>query len=107
MKVCINGNKKQKPLKIFLLRTKSLCMNQQGMELYKVCISHNPGMAMAYFTARLTYVAYAFEPGGQLVKCNINGEKLAGSMQMKRRFLFMKNILSLGVVCPCPGAINM
>ena len=36
----------------------------------------------------------------------LNGGKLAGSMQMYRRFMVMKKNV-LGVVCPCPGAIYM
>ena len=35
---------------------------------------------------------------------NGGGGKLAGSMQMDRRVMVIKNC-SQGVVCPCPGAI--
>ena len=31
------------------------------MELYKVCINHDPEMTLIYFTARSTLVDYAFE----------------------------------------------
>ena len=37
----------------------------------------------------------------------LNGGKLAGSMQMDRRFMFMKKKCPQGVVCPCPWAIHM
>ena len=37
----------------------------------------------------------------------LNGEKLAGSMQMDRRFMFMKIFWAQGVVCPCPWALYM
>ena len=33
-----------------------LGMTHQGMELYKVCINHDPGMTLTYFTARSTEV---------------------------------------------------
>ena len=55
-----HGYKKQKPLmKIFFSRTRrpmilKLGMKQQAMELYKVCINHDPGMILTYFTARST-----------------------------------------------------
>ena len=35
----------------------------------------------------------------------LNGGKLAGSMQMDRRFMPMKNKSPQGVVCPCPWDI--
>ena len=40
-----------------------LDMKHLGMELYKVCINHDPGMTLTYFTARSTYIAHAFELG--------------------------------------------
>ena len=63
------------------------------MELYKVFINYDLGMTLVCFTARSTWVAYAFE-WGNLVKCYKMGGKLAGSMQMDRRFMFMKKKLS-------------
>ena len=39
-------------------------------------------------------------------KMLLNGGKLAGSMQMDRRFMVMKKCPQ-GVVGPCPGAIYM
>ena len=35
------------------------------------------------------------------------GGGISGTMQMDRRFMFMKTSCSLGVVCPCLGAIYM
>ena len=46
-----------------------LGMTQQAMELYKVCINHDSGMTLTYFTARSTYVANALE-WEKIVKCN-------------------------------------
>ena len=43
------------------------------MELYKVRINHDPVMTMAYFTARSTEVAYAFELC-KLLKWDLNGK---------------------------------
>ena len=37
----------------------------------------------------------------------LNGGKLAGSMQMDRRFMVMETNCPQRVVCPCPGAIYM
>ena len=66
MKVCINGQghvtkmaAMQKNLKIFFFRTRrpmflKLGMKHQAMELYKVCINHDPGMTLTFFTARST-----------------------------------------------------
>ena len=38
-----------------------LGMKHLGIELYKVCINHDPGMTFTYFTARSIKVANAFE----------------------------------------------
>ena len=46
-----------------------LGMKHQGEELYKVYINLDLGMTLAYFMARPTEVARAFE-WGKLVKCN-------------------------------------
>ena len=54
-----------------------LGMKHKGMELYKVCINHDPGMTLTYFTARSTSVTNALE-WGKLVKCNQMGENLLG-----------------------------
>ena len=45
-------------------------MKHQGMEVYKICINHGPGMTLTYFTARSTLVAHAFE-WGNLLKCHL------------------------------------
>ena len=34
-----------------------LCLKLQRMELYKVCINHDPGMTLTYFMARSAEVA--------------------------------------------------
>ena len=51
--------KKKKRLKVFLFRTRrsmilKISTKRQGMELYKVCINHDPGMTLTYFTAMST-----------------------------------------------------
>ena len=45
-----------------------LGMKHQAMELYKVCINHDPGMTLTYFTARSTV-----ELGSPM---HLNGKKL-------------------------------
>ena len=40
-----------------------LGMKHQEMQLYKNGIIHDPGMTLAYFTARSTKVAYVFKWG--------------------------------------------
>ena len=82
-----------------------LGMKHQAMELYKVCINHDPGMTLTFFTARSTSVAHAFE--WEKIGTSFNGRKLARNEQMDRRFMFMKIFWALRVVCPCPGAIYM
>ena len=52
-----------------------LGMKHQGKELYKVCINHDLGMTLTYFTARSTSVANAFE-WGKVEKCRFLAEYL-------------------------------
>ena len=73
-----------------------LGMNHQAMELYKVCINHDPEMTLTYFTARPTWVANAFDWG------KLDGGKLAGSMQMDRRFMLMKQFYPHRSCLPLP-----
>ena len=40
-----------------------LNMKHQGMEVYKLCINHDPGLTLTYCMARSTLVAHAFTPG--------------------------------------------
>ena len=47
------------------------------MELYKICINHDTGMALTYFMARSTKVAHAFE-WGKIGKCHLMAENLLG-----------------------------
>ena len=57
-----------------------LGMKHQAMELYKVCINHDPGMTLTFFTARSTKVAHAFEweKIGKNRKMSFNGKNLLG-----------------------------
>ena len=50
-----------------------LGVKHQAMELYKVCINHDPWMTLTYFMARSIYVANAFECG-KLLKCVLKGK---------------------------------
>ena len=68
-----------------------LGMKHQAMELYKICINHDPGMTLTFFTARSTYAAHhsAFEWENNR-KMSINGKKLARNEQMDRISMFIK-----------------
>ena len=48
-------------------------MKHLGMEVFKICISHDPWMTLACFTAMSTQVAHAFE-WGKLLKCHLKGK---------------------------------
>ena len=52
-------------------------MKPQVMELYKVCIHHDPGMTLTFFMARSTYVAHAFE-WEKIGKLHLMAENLLG-----------------------------
>ena len=54
-----------------------LGMKQQAMELSKVCINHDPGMILTYFTARSTLFTNAFE-WEKKSKMELNGGNLLG-----------------------------
>ena len=61
-----------------------LGMKHQAMELYKVCINHDPGMTLTFFTARSTWVAHAFG-WGKLLQCHLKGKtcsKLATGLNL-------------------------
>ena len=52
--IAIN-NKKSSKISIFRTRKPmilKLGMKHDGMELYKICINHDPGMTLTFFTAR-------------------------------------------------------
>ena len=54
--MAINSKKKNK---IFFFRTRrpmilKLGMKHKGTEVYKICINHDTGMTLTYFTARST-----------------------------------------------------
>ena len=57
-------------------------MKHQAMELYKVCINHDPGTILAYFKARSTCVAHAFE-WEKIGKCHLMAENLLGMSKWK------------------------
>ena len=82
-----------------------LGMKHQAMELYKVCINHDPGMTLTFL--RQVQLRSPMYLNGKNRKMSFNGRKLARNERMDRRFMFMKIFWAQGVVCPCPGAINM
>ena len=55
-----------------------LGMKHQAIELYKVCINHDPGMTLTFFTAKSTQAAHAFEWGKKLEKCHLIAKNLLG-----------------------------
>ena len=52
-----------------------LCMQHQGLKLYKVYINDDSGLTMTYFTARSNWFAYTFEWRKTVTKL-FNGENL-------------------------------
>ena len=61
-----------------------LSMKHQAMELYKVCLNHEPGITLTFFTARSTKVAHAIE-WGKLLQCHLKGKtcsKLANGLNL-------------------------
>ena len=73
-----------------------LDMKHQAIELFRVCVNHDPGMTLTFL-----------RQGQHMSPMHLNGKKLARNEQMDRRFMFMKIFLAQRVVCPCPGAIYM
>ena len=86
-----------------------LGIKHQAMELYKVYINHDLGMTvdLDLFYGKVNIGCLCIIRMGKLSKMLFNGGKLAGSMQMDRRFMVMKKKCPQVVVCPCPGAIYM
>ena len=81
-----------------------LGMKHQAMELYKVCINHDPGMTLTFLRQGQLRPPMHLN-GGKNRKMSFNGKKLARNEQLDRRFMFMKIFWAQRVVCPCPGAI--
>ena len=73
-----------------------LDMKHQAIELFRVCVNHDPGMSLTFL-----------RQGQHMSPMHLNGKTLARNEQMDRRFMFMKIFLAQRVVCPCPGAIYM
>ena len=95
--------------KTFFYRTRrpiilKLGMNHQEMELYKVCINHDPGMTLT-FLRQGKLRSYMHLDGKKNRKMSTNSKKLARNEQMDRIFMFMKIFWSQSVVCPCLEAI--
>ena len=61
-----------------------LDMKHQVMALYEVCINHDPGMTLIFFTARSTEVVHAFG-WEKLLQCHLKGKtcsKLANGLNL-------------------------
>ena len=56
-------------------------MLHQELKLYKVYINDDPGLTLAYFTARSNWVTYIFEWGKTVIK-PFNGENLQQRTQL-------------------------
>ena len=61
-------------------------MKHQAMELYKVCINHDPGMTQVpdLFYGKVNLVSHAFE-WGKLLQCHLKGKtciKLANALNL-------------------------
>ena len=87
---CINGQDhmtklatmaiNRKYLKIFFSRTRRPMAfetwheaSENGALQYKVCINHDPGMTLTYFTARSIYVGPSCD-GDKLLEFHLNGK---------------------------------
>ena len=74
--------------------------------MWSILRMRDPQMTLTYFTARSTYDAHAFE-WGKLLKCDLKGKTCKKWINGRNIYVFEKNKCPLGVVRPCPGAINM
>ena len=55
-----------------------LGMKHQAMELYKVCINHDPGITLTFFDGKVNLGCPCIYLNGKNRKMSINGKKLAG-----------------------------
>ena len=83
-----------------------LGMKHQAMELYKVCINHDPGMTLTFLQQGQLRPPMHLNGKNKKMPFNVK-KKLARNEQMDKRFMFMKIFWAERVVCPCPGAICM
>ena len=82
-----------------------LGMKHQAIELYNVCINHDPGMTLTFL--QQGQVRPPMHLNRKIGNCDLMEKKLARNKQMERRFMIMKIFWAQRVVCPCPGAIYM
>ena len=64
-----------------------LDMQHRGLKLYKGCINDDPGLTLAYFTARSIWVAYAFELGS-LLENHLMGKTCSKSPNWRKIYVF-------------------
>ena len=99
-----------KTLKNLLLWNKKLGMQHWVLEYYQICSNDDPGLTLAYFTARSNLVTYAFviEKGKTIDFSDtivVYDLKLA-TYDPNDKKLTLK-LCSLGLYAPCPGAVYM
>ena len=70
------------------------------MELYKVYINHDPGMALKFLWHG--QLRPPMHLNGKNRKMSFNGKKLARNEQMDRIFMFMKIFWAHGLSVPAP-----
>ena len=82
-----------------------LGIKHQAMELYKVCINHDPGMIWPILRQG-QYRSPMHLNGGKLLKYDFRGKTCRIWADRQNIYVYEKNCPQV-VVCPCPGAIYM
>ena len=87
--------------------TLKLDMQHRVLEYYQVCLIHDPGLTLTYFTAKSNLVPYAsvWEKGKTMDFSEtivIYDLKLAPDDRNDKKFLLTSKLCPLGVVCPLP-----
>ena len=70
-----------------------LDMKHQALELYQICINHDPGMTLTLTVLQQGQVRLPMHLNRKKIgKCHLmaKGKKLAKNEQMERRFMIMK-----------------
>ena len=87
-------------------------MQHQLLEYYQVCSNDDPGLILAYSTARSNLVPYAFvwEKGKTKDFSEtivVYDFKLATDGRSDKEFLLTSKLFPKGLYAPCPGVIYM
>ena len=80
----------------------TLGMKHLAMELYKVCITHDHGMTLTYFTARSTKIPHAFE-WEKLLKCDLKGKTCRKWANGQKIFVYENILGPRGLSVPTSG----